>query len=86
MVWEGITERPAAIVDCDLALLDDWRLVRTSSDSIQCNSSRPITVSWSKPPKRFIKCNIDAFFSVQLSMVGIGLCLCIEFGLSWKLE
>ncbi|MCI53903.1 cytochrome P450, partial [Trifolium medium] len=35
---------------------------------------------WKKPNNGRVKCNIDASFSSNLNRVGIGICICDEYG------
>lgn len=35
----------------------------------------PTSYSWTRPPPGWVKCNVDASFSMAENKVGIGICL-----------
>jgi hypothetical protein len=81
-IWENTRERVANIVQRGKCLLEEWRAVRIGP--VQRENPPQPTVNrhpWQRPPRGFVKCNVDASFSKPLNKVGIGMCLRDEFGM-----
>jgi len=81
-LWQQVTETAVQVYERATNMLDDWKHAQESrkntADSAMHLDSRPRSViqeRWTKPAPGRFKCNVNASFSNELNIVGIGMCI-----------
>jgi ribonuclease HI len=79
-IWNGVTDPQAFVFDRAKSMLEDWKIARAIRENSPNHNQPDRNVKWVKPRAGHFKCNIDASFSQNSNMVGIGMCIRDEHG------
>ncbi|EEF49103.1 conserved hypothetical protein [Ricinus communis] len=79
LVWKGVRKSDQVVLLYATSLLSQWKTNLSDLERNGNSSSMVSNAKWSKPPSRYLKCNMDATSFPNQDKVGFGCLLKDEF-------